>query len=140
VDAVATLISIHKDQTAVVNGLWTIYQGISLALLGYVFSQEVVRRNAWVLGFLTVIFVFFSVANQRAMLRSQQLIVASASELKVLAAAESTDKHLQSVLGVYDALPICTLKFAHYSFTAIVVASIWVMFVAFRFQKEKQAA
>lgn len=127
------LVSIHKDQTAVVNSLWIIYQGISLATLGYVFSQEFVRKSPLILGCLTAGFIFFALANQQAILRSQELIYATTTQLKAIASNPSTGMDLQAVLNAYDAVSVSTLKFAHYTFSALILIAIWVPFAVFRF-------
>jgi hypothetical protein len=139
VDAVATLISIHKDQISIVNGLWAIYQGVSLALLGYVFSQEFVRKNPWILGFFTAAFLFFSVANQRAILRSQEIIYAAALELKSMSSLPETHQHLRAVLKSYNAVPVSTLEFGHSAFAALVVSSIWALFFISWLQSKRAA-
>lgn len=43
-DPLPLLVSIHKDQTTIVNGLWTLYQVVSAATLGYVFTQSTCAR------------------------------------------------------------------------------------------------
>jgi hypothetical protein len=139
VDAVSTLIAIHKDQTTVVNALWGIFQGVSLALLGYVFSQEFVRKNPWILGTITAAFLFFSVSNQRAISRSQELIYTAARELKTIGSLSTTDENLRATLSSYDAVPVNALAVGHIAFSAFVVAAVWLLFAVSRFQS-KQAS
>ena len=131
-DSVSILIAIHKDQTTVVNALWGIFQGVSLALLGYVFSQDFVRKNPWILGMITIAFLFFSVANQRAISRSQELIYAAARELKTMGSDPKIDGHLRATLSAYDAVPVTTLEVGHVAFSAFVVFAIWLLFVVSR--------
>lgn len=133
---ISVLMQIHKDQTAIANSLWAIYQGVSLAMLGYVFSQDFARKSPWVLGFLTASYIFFSLANQRAISRSQELIVAASHELNVVAELPTTGVHMRAVLSTYDALPVSTLEFGHHAFSLLVVFAFWVLFAVSRFQSK----
>lgn len=126
-DPVTTLISIHKDQTTIVNALWTIYHVISLALLGYVVSQEYVRGNFWLIALLSLAFYGFSVGNRTAMVRSQKLIVASSRELNAMSQSDA-DQSLQKVLGAYEAITVEKLTQGHAAFTASVLATVWILF------------
>ena len=136
-ETVQILIAIHKDQTALVNTLWTVYQGVSLAVLGFVFSQEFVRRNPWALGFITISFCIFAAANQRTMVRSQELVFAAAAQLQAIAALPSTDPHLRLVLEAFPPSSVAMLQLGHYAFTIIVVSAIWVLYALSR-NKTKQ--
>jgi len=127
------LVSIHKDQVAVANTLWNIYQGISLAALGYVFSQKHVRKNPVILSCLSAGFAFFAIANQRAILRSQELIYSAATQLRAIAFdAAAGSEHLKMVLSAYDAVPVSTLQVGHYMFSFFILTGIWVPFLASR--------
>ena len=127
-----TMIAIHKDQTIIVNNLWTVFQAVAIAILGYVFSQEYVRKSPWILGFLTIFFLFFSVANQRAISRSQELIVAAANELSRRDLIAHSHDPLSAVLRVYDAVEVGTLETGHRLLSLFVVAAIWVVFAVSR--------
>jgi hypothetical protein len=130
------LVSIHKDQTAVVNTLWHIYQAISLAMLGYVFSQEHVRKNAVILSCLSAGFAFVAIANQRAILRSQELIYTAAMQLKALASNHAAElEHLRAVLISYETVSPATLQLGHYAFTALVLVGIWAPFISSRYPR-----
>ena len=137
---IATMIAIHKDQTIIVNNLWTVFQAVAIAILGYVFSQEYVRKSRWILGFLTCFFLFFSVANQRAISRSQELIVAAATELSRPDLIAHSHDPLSAVLRVYDAVAVDTLETGHRLLSLFVVVAIWVVFAVTRARSNTPAA
>jgi hypothetical protein len=133
-ESIQLLVTIHKDQVALVNTLWAIYQAISLAILGYVFSQEFVRKSPVILACLSVGFLTFAWANQRSMLRSQELIYAAAMQLKNIPAnAAGVSENVKVVLNAYDAVSVSTLQFIYSTFSLLVVIGIWVPFLISRF-------
>ncbi|UUZ70079.1 hypothetical protein LP416_13310 [Polaromonas sp. P2-4] len=126
------LISIHKDQTALIYTLWSVFQGLSFVLIGYVFSQEYVRKSPLILFCFSASTLLFSIGNHNAIMRAQALVEAAAKQLNLLAASSPG---LQGVLNAFQAPPTQQLAWAHIVFAVFVAAGIWVPFVAFRFSE-----
>lgn len=126
---IQTLISIQKDQTALIYTLWSVFQGISFVLIGYVFSQEYVRKSFSILCCFSISIILFSIGNHRAIVRAQMLVVAATEQLNL---AAETSIGLQSVLKAFQAPPTLQLELAHIVFTVFVAAGVWVPFVASR--------
>jgi hypothetical protein len=126
---IQTLIGIQKDQTALIYNLWNVYQGLSVILLGYVFSQDYVRKNPIILACFSASILFFSVGNHNAIARAQELVVAATAQLT---SAASTQLHLGPVLNAFHAVSVQQLSIAHITFTLFVTVGIWIPFIASR--------
>jgi len=140
VNIIPTLISLHHDQIAVVNGLWTVFQAVAFAILGFVFSNAYVRSSAWILAFISAGFAVFSIANERAIDRAQTLVVAATAQLEALAAHAETPDALRPVLGAYQAIAADDLAVGHRTFTLLVLAALWVLFAVHRAQARRTSA
>lgn len=123
------LIGIHKDQTALIYTLWSVFQGLSFVLIGYVFSQDYVRKSPLILSCFSASILLFSIGNHNAIMRAQALVAAATAQLKLEAA---TSPGLQGVLNAFQAPPTQQLAWAHIVFAVFVAAGIWVPFVASR--------
>ena len=125
----STLLSSFKDHTTIVNSLWSIFQAVSLAMVGFVFSQEHVRRNAWILLGMSVAFLVFSIGNQKAILRSQAVLRAVHEQCHDQAFLASAPSSLRGVLEAHSAPSVDEIRRGHYFLTAGVVAIAWVPFI-----------
>lgn len=83
---IQTLISIHKDQTSLIYTLWSVFQGLSFVLIGYVFSQEYVRKSTLILSCFSTSILLFSIGNHQAIMRAQALVEAVTRQLNQAAA------------------------------------------------------
>jgi hypothetical protein len=124
---IPTLIGIHKDQTALIYTLWSVFQGLSLAIIGYVFSQEYVRKNPVLLACLSISILAFAWGNHAAIVRAQELVVAATLQLN---AAAATHPEVSGVLGAFRAPKSSDLELAHYLFAAFAVIGVWVPLLA----------
>lgn len=124
---ITTLIGIHKDQTALIYTLWSVFQGLSLAIIGYVFSQEYVRKNPVLLACLSICILAFAYGNHAAIVRAQELVVAATLQLK---AAAATQPGLGGVLGAFRAPDSNDLERSHYLFAACAAIGVWVPLLA----------
>ncbi len=132
IQEIQILISIQKDQTALIYTLWNVFQGLSLVLIGYVFSQEYVRKNRPILACFSLSILLFSYGNHRAIMRAQALVAAATDQLN---AAACTTPSLRGVLNAFQAPSLQQLEWAHIAFTVFVIAGVWVPFVASRFSE-----
>lgn len=126
---IQTLIGIHKDQTAQIYMLWNIFQGLSFILIGYVFSQDYVRKNPVILACFSGSILLFSIGNHSAIMRAQKLVVAATAQLNQEGASSAS---LQGVLLAFQAPQTQLLELAHIAFAVFVAAGIWVPFAASR--------
>jgi len=126
------LLGVFKDHTMIVNTLWGILQAVALALLGFVFSQDYVRRSAWILLGLSVAFVVFAVGNRIAILRSQAVLRAVHGQFHDQAFLASAPLPMRGVLEAHSASEVDDIRQGHYVLTAGVVLSTWVPFIAGR--------
>jgi hypothetical protein len=97
----AALINVYKDQTALIYTLWSVFQGLSLAIIGFVFSQEYVRKNPVLLACLSGSILVFSLGNHAAIMRAQALVVAATGELNAAAVTPCLD--LKKVFCAFQA-------------------------------------
>jgi MFS family permease len=121
------LIGIHKDQTALIYTLWSVFQGLSLAIIGYVFSQDYVRKNPVLLACLSISILAFAWGNHAAIVRAQDLVVAATLQLQ---AAAATNPKLSGVLGAFRAPDSTALERSHYLFAAFAAIGVWVPLLA----------
>lgn len=127
------LVGVHKDQTAIANALWVVYQTVTLALIGYVVSQEHVRRSAAQLAALSMGYVLFAYANQEAIVRAQKLIVASVAALQdVSGSLGKASPVLSKFLCSYQAVDTATLRLFHSLLCLVVLLVMWAMHMAQR--------
>lgn len=127
------LVGIHKDQTAIANALWVVYQTVTLALIGYAVSQEHVRRSAAQLTALSLGYVLFASANQQAIVRAQKLIVGSAQGLKEIGGSIRIDSPvLATMLDSYQTVDPGTVRLFHSALCVVVLFAMWGMHVAQR--------
>jgi hypothetical protein len=129
IQEIQILISLQKDQTALIYTLWSVFQGLSLILIGYVFSQEHVRKSPLILACFTLSIMLFSLGNHSAIMRAQALVLAATDQLN---AAAKTTPSLQGVLNAFEAPRSQDLAFAHLLFTVFVAGGVWVPFVISR--------
>lgn len=122
------LVSIYKDHTAVVNTLWGIFQAVSLALAGFVFSQEHVRYNWFLLLVLSVAFVCFAYGNRRAIDRSQRIICAASAQLAE--EAKQAPPWVAPVLAAHEAMAADDQRRGHRVLTMGVIVVSWMPWVA----------
>ena len=125
-----TLLSVFKDHTAIVNTLWGIFQAVGLAFLGFVYSQDHVRRNAWVLAGLSIGFVIFAIGNQKAILRSQAVLRAAQEQFHDPIFVETIPSSLRGTVEAHTALSVEDIRRAHITFTLGVTVGAWLPFVA----------
>ncbi len=123
--SIQTLISIHKDQTALIYTLWNVFQGLSLVLTGYVFSQDYVRKSPLILVCFSTSILLFSIGNHNAIMRAQALVEASTKQLN-----QAATGGLAEVLAAFQAPQTSHLALAHIAFSVFVAAGIWVPFMA----------
>jgi hypothetical protein len=128
------LIDLQRDQTAVTNSLWSLYQVVSFAILGYVFSQKSIGRDKWMLAILTFGFLFFAQSNQNALMRAYELIAITTQQLNAMGMANTSDANnaLAPVLKTFSAPVPCLVRFGHYLFTVFVAAGIWIPYIRAR--------
>jgi hypothetical protein len=136
--AIPTLIALHKDHVAISNTLWSINQVVSFAMLGYVFSQDHVRKSALLLTCLTVGFLLFVITNQGALARTYALTYTAATELKN-AADKVEDPYLKPVLQAYYGTSPEDLRFGHSVLAALVLVGIWMPFIVARYRERHGA-
>ena len=122
-----TLINIYKDQTALIYTLWSVFQGLSLAIIGFVFSQEYVRKNPVLLACLSGSILAFSFGNHAAIMRAQALVSAAVSQLNAL---EKTCPDLNKVLCVFQAPDTQMLAWSHAAFAVCAAIGVWVPLLA----------
>lgn len=123
-----TLLDLFSEHTATVNTLWGVFQVVALALLGFVYKDELFRRSAWILAVFTIAFVGFAVANQHAMLRSQAVLRAISGALQNTALLATTPAPIRQVLAAHEAPTVEEIRCAHWVFTRGVVIALWVPF------------
>jgi hypothetical protein len=117
------LVAIQKDQTALIYTLWSVFQGLSFLLIGFVFSQEYVRNNPLILSCFSLSILLFSVGNHSAIMRAQALVDAATRQLN---AAAATNMNLKGVLEAFHAPETEMLAWFHIAFAVCVAAGVWV--------------
>jgi|CXWL01.1.fsa_nt_gi hypothetical protein len=117
------LVSLQKDQTALIYTLWNIYQGLAMLLIGYVFSQEFVRNNPIILTCFSTSIALFSIGNHSAIMRAQHLVVAATNQLNKMS---PNDETLSTVLYAFEAPSTESLAFAHIALAVFLTLGIWV--------------
>ncbi|HYD80088.1 MAG TPA: hypothetical protein VEC06_09800 [Paucimonas sp.] len=128
-EQIQLLINIQKDQTALIYTLWSFFQGLSLVLIGFVFTHEYVRKSRPILACLSTSLFIFSIGNHQAIVRAQNLVAAATKQLNEAAAA---NPGLQGVLQAFEAPSTSGLEAAHFLFTAFVVIGVWVPYLVSR--------
>lgn len=128
-DPVTTLINVYKDQTAVLYNVWSIFQGLSMVLIGYVLTQEYLRKNPSVLAVISTGIFLFSLGNRFAIERAQRLVSAAAEQLRALA---DTHGALAPTLSQFMAPRTEDLLLAHAVLTAFLTLGPWVPFIVNR--------
>jgi len=126
-----TLLQVYMNHTGVVNTLWSILQVVSVALLGFVYQQEHLRRNWLALLALSAAFIVFSFGNQAAMTRSQQVLVAVVDQMhdKQLLTKVPVNSGLIPVLQAHEARPVEKMHLDHIFLSGGVVLLVWLPFV-----------
>ena len=133
------LLSTFKDHTMIVNTLWGIFQAVALAMLGFVFSQEHVRKSAWIMLGLSIGFVGFAGGNKAAILRSQAVLRAVHEQCHNEATLAGAPSSLRGVLEAHSALSVEEMRNGHYLVTAGVVAGAWVPLIVGRLKRHSGA-
>jgi hypothetical protein len=124
----AALINVYKDQTALIYTLWSVFQGLSLAIIGFVFSQEYVRKNPVLLACLSGSILVFSLGNHAAIMRAQALVVAATGELNAAAVTPCLD--LKKVFCAFQAPDTDLLAWSHIAFSVCAAIGVWVPLLA----------
>jgi len=134
-----TLLKVYMDHTSVVNTLWSILQVVSVALLGFVYQQEHLRRNWLALSALSAAFIVFSFGNQAAMTRSQQVLVAVVDQMhdNQLLSKVPVNSGVIPVLQAHEARPVKKMHYDHFFLSAGVVLLVWLPFVTGRLKDRR---
>ena len=129
-----TLLSVYNNHTSVVNTLWGILQVVSIALLGFVYQQEHLRRNWPALIVLSAAFLVFAFGNQAAMERSQKVLVAVNLQMKSveMLGTITEESGMKPVLLSHETIEVADMRRYHTVFSAGVVLLIWVTFIMAR--------
>ena len=129
-----TLLSVYMDHTSVVNTLWGIFHVVSLALLGFVYREQPLRQNWLALLFFSVAFLVFTYSNQRAMARSQQVLVAVVEQMgnEQMLEAVPEESGMRSVLRAHKARCKDQMKRDHSALSIGVALIVWVPLVSER--------
>lgn len=125
-DSISILIGIQKDQTALIYTLWNVFQGLCFVLLGYVFSQEHVRKSPLILTGFSLSVLLYAIGNHNAIMRAQKLVIAATEALHRHAAADAS---LRGVLTAFEAPTLNQLALAHGVFTLFVASGIWLPYL-----------
>lgn len=123
-----TLLGVFKDHTAIANTLWGIFQAVSLAFLGYVYTQAAVRENPWVLLGLSAMFVVFVAGNQAAIVRSQAILVVICKQFHDATFNQDTPG-LSAVMTAHTALDVRAVRRGHVVFASAVIAGAWLPYL-----------
>ncbi len=94
----AKLIDLYNAQTGIGNTLWNIFIAVSLGVLGFVVREKELRDNWTIKLSFSLGLIFFAVANQKAILRSQAILVAISETLR-----KPTSHEYSSILSEYTA-------------------------------------
>lgn len=133
-----TLLSVFKDHVGVVNTLWGIFHIVALALLGFVYKEEHLRKSGVVLLGFSIGFLTFAFGNQQAMLRSERVLAAVDQQLSPDALATVQRRGIGPVLAVYEARTEEEVRFGHNVYIFLVVAALWMPFIVDRSERARQ--
>lgn len=117
------LVAIHKDQTSIIYNVWSIYQGLSMILIGYAITQDHIRQNPRILSIISIAIFLFSFGNRSAILRSQLLVEAAAQQLRNVA---SHYPDMAVTLSRFDAPETTSLLLAHWVLTLFLTIGPWI--------------
>ncbi len=128
-----TLLSIFNDSAESIASYWTIFQVVSIAMLGFIFKESHVRTSAGLMTMLTIVYLFFSVSNMIAMDRPRTLLHAASVELQKYAdSGPPSTPRVGPVLRKHTAVEPWTALHGHCWMTFFVAALAWAPFIVNR--------
>jgi hypothetical protein len=119
----AKMFDLYNSQTSTVNILWNIFIAVNVAILGLLYKDAHLGDDWRIKVGFTVGFLFFALANQGAILRSQRILFAISSFLKNLDLNDASK--FGPILEAHDATAPNKIRNGHMIFTVMVALVIW---------------
>ena len=124
------LVSIFHSNTQTINTLWGFFYAIALALLGFVYKDENLRKNWIVLVILSFGFFAFAFGNNSAISRSQKILVEINTQFHNDCFLKQISKPaIVSVLKSFEAKSVNAIQLAHSLFTLVVIIGLWAPYI-----------
>ncbi len=134
-----TLLSVYADHTSIVNTLWGIFQFVSIALLGFVYQQQHIRKNWLALAALSAAFLVFANGNKEAMARSQKVLetVDTLVKNEEMLATVPYEFGMRLVLKAHKSRSEAQMRRDHIFLSLGVVLLVWLPFVTGRLRDRR---